>query len=109
MEKEMEKEKKRIRHDRKGLTAWLRGYPSTISSYFHAWPLMLYYVGYRFGKERNKNKNPKKTNNKNRKEKIKKERCIFPAAASNKTIAPDFYTTKSARNLTFKSKEEYNL
>jgi hypothetical protein len=77
---------------------------------------MLYYVGYRFGKERNKNKNPKKTNNKKkpkkkRKEKkIKKERCIFPAAAaSNKTIAPDFYTTKSARNLTFKSKEEYHL
>jgi hypothetical protein len=51
-----------------------------------------------------------KKNQKRKEKKIKKERCIFPAAAaSNKTIAPDFYTTKSARNLTFKSKEEYHL
>jgi hypothetical protein len=52
----------------------------------------------------------KKPKKKRKEKKIKKERCIFPAAAaSNKTIAPDFYTTKSARNLTFKSKEEYHL
>jgi hypothetical protein len=57
-----------------------------------------------------KRQTTKKPKKKRKEKKIKKERCIFPAAAaSNKTIAPDFYTTKSARNLTFKSKEEYHL
>jgi hypothetical protein len=41
------KEKKRVRHEHTRNSDHRRvveGYPSTISSYFHAWPLMLYYV-----------------------------------------------------------------